>query len=520
MKNWTIKKRVTFGFAILVGCTVALGVLNLIESRIISASLQTISRRSLPGVIQTAKIQGEVLRYRVITLKHIISNEAAEMQDLDSQAQQTAERIEQMLGRYITQIVDPRERELASAVGPALENYRIVARQIRALGAQGKNEESITLMKTQGASTYAAFEKSVQACHDFNLVMAEKADLQASQASEQSRLVALWATAAALALGGILAWAVSKSISTSLTGIAAPLADGASSAAAAANQVAHASQSLAEGSTEQAASLEETSASLEEMAGMTKRNTECAQRAKDIATQARKSAESGTAEMSAMAGAMADIKASSDNIAKIIKTIDDIAFQTNILALNAAVEAARAGEAGMGFAVVAEEVRSLAQRSSQAAKDTADRIEDSINKSTRGVRMSEQMASRLSEITDRAKEMDALAGEIATGSVEQSRGIDQLNIAVSQMDKITQASAGNAEEVASSAAEMHAQASALDNIAAQLRRLVGLSGQAIKVDVVSSRGAATTALPAAVSTPFTTQPKLGMPGRTTHFLSA
>ena len=138
-------------------------------------------------------------------------------------------------------------------------------------------------------------------------------------------------------------------------------------------------------------------------------------------------------EMQAMSSAMNDIKSSSDDIAKIIKTIDEIAFQTNILALNAAVEAARAGEAGAGFAVVADEVRNLAQRCAQAAKETASKIEDSVQKSTNGVEISAKVAISLQEIVSKTRQVDELAGEVATTSVEQSQGIEQVNTAVSHV---------------------------------------------------------------------------------------
>jgi methyl-accepting chemotaxis protein len=215
------------------------------------------------------------------------------------------------------------------------------------------------------------------------------------------------------------------------------LDNGANLVAAASGQVAGASQTLAEGASEQAASLEETSASLEEISSMTRRNAENAQSAKDLATQTRAAADAGTSDMREMNEAMDAIKNSGDNIAKIIKTIDEIAFQTNILALNAAVEAARAGEAGMGFAVVAEEVRNLAQRSAQAAKETAAKIEDSISRSEAGVEVSRKVAQRLDEIVTRARDVDELVAEIATASREQSQGIDQVNIAVTEMDKVT-----------------------------------------------------------------------------------
>ena len=173
-----------------------------------------------------------------------------------------------------------------------------------------------------------------------------------------------------------------------------------------------------------------------------------------------------------MVSAMDDIKRSSDDIAKIIKTIDEIAFQTNILALNAAVEAARAGEAGMGFAVVADEVRSLAQRCAQAAKETAGKIEDAVLKSAKGAEISAKVAKSLEEIVGKARQVDEMAGEVAAASQEQSQGIAQVNTAVTQMDKVTQSNAASAEESASAAEEMTAQAEALKDAVAELLRLV------------------------------------------------
>ena len=264
-----------------------------------------------------------------------------------------------------------------------------------------------------------------------------------------------------------------RSISRPITTRLQDLGDVGQQVSAAAAQVAAASNSLAEGASDQAASLQQTSASLEEMASMTKRKAEHASQAKELANQTRLAADSGAREMTSMTEAVDAIKASSDNIAKIIKTIDEIAFQTNILALNAAVEAARAGEAGMGFAVVADEVRNLAQRSALAARETADKIEDSIHKSQQGVQFSSQVAQRLQEIVTKAHQVDELLAGIATASLEQSEGVGQINCAVTQMDRVVQGNAATSEESASAAAELNAQANSLQDTLQELLLLVG-----------------------------------------------
>ena len=284
-------------------------------------------------------------------------------------------------------------------------------------------------------------------------------DVQAEISKLIYRIVAVFAVITLLGLS--LAYAMAKSIARPITRVVQSLMEGSNQTVAAATQVSAASQSLAEGASQQAASLEETSSSLEEMSSMTRRNTESAQKANELAKQARVAADHGATDMQAMSAAMEAIKTSSGDIAKIIKTIDEIAFQTNILALNAAVEAARAGEAGMGFAVVADEVRSLAQRSAQAAKETAAKIEGAIANTDQGVHISAKVAQGLQQIVDRIRQVDELVAEVAAASKEQSQGTDQVNTAIAQMDKVTQANAANAEETASAAEELNAQAETL-----------------------------------------------------------
>jgi methyl-accepting chemotaxis protein len=228
-------------------------------------------------------------------------------------------------------------------------------------------------------------------------------------------------------------------------------------------QIADASQSLAQGSTEQAATVEELSASIQEVADKTRANAERAQNASDLSMQIKQNAEKGSRQMADMTAAVNDINAASQDISKVIKVIDDIAFQTNILALNAAVEAARAGEAGKGFAVVADEVRNLASKSAAAAKETGQLIENAMKKSELGATIAAETAKSLFEIVDGINTSAALVADISVSSDEQSSAINQINDGILQVSDVVQKTSAIAEECAASAEELNSQAIILEN---------------------------------------------------------
>jgi len=279
-------------------------------------------------------------------------------------------------------------------------------------------------------------------------------------------------------LGCLVGLLVSSGIARPLRRLTATLGETADQTRAASAQVAGASQSLAQATTEQAASLEETSASLEQISAMTRQTAQGAGDADRLMQETRQNVNKGMEAMRRMSAEIMKIKTSSDQTAKIIKTIDEIAFQTNLLALNAAVEAARAGEAGKGFAVVAEEVRNLARRSAEAARETARMIEEAKQNADAGTSVAEAVAARLGEIQASAEKAASQIAEISRSARQQAQGIEQITGAVGQMDQAVQSGAASAEESASAAEELSSQAETLNAMVGQLNGIVGATAAA------------------------------------------
>ena len=360
------------------------------------------------------------------------------------------------------------------------ESGREILKQFSLLVPQQKAVVDQVLLGNAGM----AYEKFLAAYNPQHETLLKEVDLFNSQVQKETnarltsqqratRISLLWrgCTVAAVLIALIVIGSLMKNrIASQLQMLAAKL--GLTSDTQSSSLIASNSQSLAEGAGTQATSIEETSVSLEKISGMTKRNAENAAAAKDLSRETREAAETGSTNIQSMNLAMEEIQSASSNIAKIIKTIDEIAFQTNILALNAAVEAARAGEAGAGFAVVADEVRNLARRSADAAKETAQRIESSIAKSANGVAISGRVTESLALIVKKARKVDDFVAEIANASREQSQGLDQVNDSVSQMDKVTQSNAASAEEIASASEGLSAQSATLRGVVSALQKLV------------------------------------------------
>jgi methyl-accepting chemotaxis protein len=369
-------------------------------------------------------------------------------------------------------LITPEGKQLASHIEAGMAVWLSAFAEMERLVDAGDSDGATKLLVSRIKPQYVALGEDCAKLVEIANKLIEEDRRAAHDQVASSRwimllLVALGVAVTAVALG------IVRGANSSLRQSATELLEGSRQVAAAAGQVASASQSLAQGTSEQAATLEETSSSTTELTAITRRNAENTRSMSGLMTEAGRLVGDANHNLEEMVQSMKDINSSSEKISKIIRVIDEIAFQTNILALNAAVEAARAGEAGMGFAVVADEVRNLAHRSAQAAKDTAALIEESIAKSNEGNKKLQLVAGSIQQVTGSATQVKVLVDEVDVGSQEQSRGIEQIASAVTQMETVTQRSAASAEESAAASQELAAQAHALYDIVERVRKLVG-----------------------------------------------
>ncbi len=314
--------------------------------------------------------------------------------------------------------------------------------------------------------------KLVDEIIEINIKNSKESDTAFDEKAGKAKMAFLGLIVIGVVVSLFLGIFLSLSITRSLNRVIGGLSEASEQVSSAASQVSSASQSLAAGASQQAASVEETSASLEEMSSMTRQNATHAGEADALMKQANQVVGKANAAMDHLTTSMQDISRASIETSKIIKTIDEIAFQTNLLALNAAVEAARAGEAGAGFAVVADEVRNLAMRAADAAKNTAILIEGTVTKIADGTALVETSNDAFRDVANNAGKVGELIGEIAAASHEQAQGIEQVNLAVTEMDKVTQQNAATAEESAASSEELNAQAEEMKSFVAELAAMV------------------------------------------------
>jgi len=475
MKNLTIRKRVTIGFSILIVLMIVVILMDYMRVRRINDMTDGIIKTSIPNMQAALNIKDEVSQLYSYAERIVREDDSKTLEKLRSDAEKLSVEANKNFEVYKSRITDEKDQSQYDSVMDARQNYlEAVTKVYAAVDAKNK-EQAYDLLKNQVLKSYRVYRDRLANSSNYNIARVNTQSgllhEEFSSALEASVITIILSIIVACVLTYITVSKTNKVLTTAISSIN----EGSSQIVSAAAQVSTASNSLASGASQQAASIEETSASLEELSTMTESNVVSAKSAKEEAEEMRHAAERGSSGMENLSVAMDQIKESGDNVAQIIKTIDEIAFQTNILALNAAVEAARAGEAGAGFAVVADEVRSLAQRSAQAAKETTEMIETSISRSSQGVELSTHVAEELEKILDQARKMDGLVAEVANASQEQSNGIMQLNTTAAEMDKVVQSSAASAEESASVAEELHSQALSMKDTVDVMMQLVGRS---------------------------------------------
>jgi len=470
----SLTRKLLSSFAAMLGLVLLLGAVGLLVTRDLSRDLEcasvTARQQYLAGQVSAGAAELTSLERGSVLAAML--GDAAHVQAYQQAFSQHAENLRKSLSE-LRKTDDTREagarlrglEQQAAAVTQAHEELR------QAMGRQQMDAGMVIFAQKVQPSLEEIGRQAVSLVDQLN---SELASASAASAAKSARgtTVTIALLLIALGVGAGVLWMVRR-VGVGLKDLAARMSESAERVSGGASMVSSASQSLAAGASQQAASLEETSASTEEIASITRKNADHALQVAGLMQQSADGAVGVNESLDRMVVQMNEIGNSSNKIARIIKVIDEIAFQTNILALNAAVEAARAGEAGLGFAVVADEVRNLAQRCAQAARDTAGLIEDSISTSRDGNARLDQMAGNVRAMTENATKVKSLVDEVNMGSQEQARGMEQIARAVMQMEQVTQRTAASAEESASAGTDLSSHANALRALVHEMRDMVG-----------------------------------------------
>ncbi|MGC4033397.1 MAG: methyl-accepting chemotaxis protein [Tepidisphaeraceae bacterium] len=468
----TIGQRTILGFSAAILITAGLGAFTLWRMHDINHYFHAAMDDSVPGVERILTVQSLQRRNGMNLLELMVTKDDAKRDAIHQEMAKVSQGIDAALKAYEETVLTAEEKQAYEKVVTARAGYGAAREQITALLKQNKDAEADAVFLSTVEPAIRRFDDVLEAEVQYNQQQVAEDTGHIGYDIRTTRQGTWIGVISALVLSSTLAWLIIRSITKPLSRYANELGAGANQTSAASAELAESSQSIAQGATEQASSLEETSAAVEEITSMTRRNADTAEHASKMTAEAKAVSEKGNAAMLKMNDAIKGIQSSSLETAKIIRTIDEIAFQTNLLALNAAVEAARAGEAGKGFAVVAEEVRNLAMRSATAAKSTAQLIEGSVQNAKRGVEIADEVSGILGEMTGVNGKVCTFVDEIANASREQSQGIGQISIALRQMDQVTQSNAAAAEQCAAGAEELSGQSNSLRDIVNGLMAMI------------------------------------------------
>ena len=472
MRSMTIGKKLFLGFGAVIGLTAVLGLIAVVKLGAVADGVDRLASDALPDIYSVTKVTALAKDHETLMLSHIASTNAAQTASLETAIAAETDQLVEALKTWEKRNTKASSRQAFARLLSANENVMRAWTKILPLSRVSKRKLSMDLWISEFTPAALERQKVLQEIADASKAAGDADTDVAAKAAASGRLWVLAVLLLAISSGATLAFLIMKSTRSSLSQAVDELGRGAEQVTSAAAQISGGSQSLAQGTSEQAASLEETSASSQEMAAMTRKNADSSLEAANLMSIVDHRVLDANATLAEMVISMREIKTSSDKISKIIKVIDEIAFQTNILALNAAVEAARAGEAGMGFAVVAEEVRNLAQRSAQAAKDTAALIEESISRSNEGNTKLGKVEEVIRSITESAQKVKTLVDDVNLSSTEQARGSEQIASSITQMEHVTQQAAANAEQTAAAGEQMTAQARAMTVVVGRLKAMV------------------------------------------------
>ncbi|WP_326491088.1 methyl-accepting chemotaxis protein [Hydrogenophaga sp. NFH-34] len=503
ISNLRIGSRLGGAFALVLALVLAFGLFALSSMNGLNRISFDIETNWLPSASITSAINTQTSDFRILELRHVLAQDAGSMSHLEKLMETLKGEIETQRAAYAKLIASPEEKTLYEGFSAEWGRYEAEHQKLLALSRENRTEEAMALLNGESQKLFDSASATLLKLVDLNATGASNASHQGNVLFSESRNLIIGMLVAVIALGSLFAWLIARSIvrplndavrvadhiaagdltqtidaggrqdetgqlltamqkmQKALSELVGSVRQNAEGVATASAQIAQGNQDLSSRTEQQASALEETSASMEEMGSTAQQNADNARAASQLAASASSVAVQGGEVVSQVVTTMREIQHSSQKISDIIGTIDGIAFQTNILALNAAVEAARAGEQGRGFAVVAGEVRTLAQRSAEAAKEIKQLISASVERVEQGTTLVDRAGSTMQEVVQSIQRVTDIVGEISSASQEQNAGVNQVAEAVSSMDQTTQQNAALVEESASAAASLRQQADQL-----------------------------------------------------------